>query len=183
MKYKLSDLFVLQMGKTPSRDNPEYWSQPEFPWISIADLSGAGKYIYDTKESISKQAVEESGIKIIPAQTVLMSFKLSIGKVRITPVPMYSNEAIMAFIDKGIVKIKPEYIYYLLLHRDWDEGTNKAVMGKTLNKATLSDVVIDIHPIEEQESIVVVLDKASEIIDSYQRQLRALDTLIKARFV
>ena len=183
MKYKLSDLFVLQMGKTPSRDNPEYWSQPEFPWISIADLSNADKYIYDTKESLSRQAVEESGIKIIPAQTVIMSFKLSIGKVSITTVPMYSNEAIMAFIDKGIVKIKPEYLYYLLLHRNWDEGTNKAVMGKTLNKATLSEVVIDIHPIEEQERIVTILDKASEIIDSYQRQLRTLDTLIKARFV
>ena len=183
MKYKLSDLFELQMGKTPSRDNPEYWSQPEFPWISIADLSNADKYIYDTKESLSRQAVEESGIKIIPAQTVIMSFKLSIGKVSITPVPMYSNEAIMAFIDKGIVKIKPEYLYYLLLHRNWDEGTNKAVMGKTLNKATLSEVVIDIHPIEEQERMVIILDKASEIIDSYQRQLRTLDTLIKARFV
>ena len=183
MKYKLSDLFELQMGKTPSRDNPEYWSQPEFPWISIADLSNADKYIYDTKESLSRQAVEESGIKIIPAQTVIMSFKLSIGKVSITPVPMYSNEAIMAFIDKGIVKIKPEYLYYLLLHRNWDEGTNKAVMGKTLNKAKLSEVVIDIHPIEEQERMVTILDKASEIIDSYQRQLRTLDTLIKARFV
>ena len=183
MKYKLSDLFELQMGKTPSRDNPEYWSQPEFPWISIADLSYAGKYIYDTKESLSRLAVKESGIKIIPAQTVIMSFKLSIGKVSITPVPMYSNEAIMAFIDKGIVKIKPEYLYYLLLQRDWDEGTNKAVMGKTLNKATLSDVIIDIHPIEEQERIVDVLDKASEIIDSYQRQLHTIDTLIKARFV
>lgn len=183
MKYKLSDLFELQMGKTPSRDNPEYWYQPEFPWISIADLSNAGKYIYDTKESLSRLAVEESGIKIIPAQTVIMSFKLSIGKVSITPVPMYSNEAIMAFIDKGIVKIKPEYLYYLLLQRDWDEEANKAVMGKTLNKATLSDVIIDIHPIEEQERIVDVLDKASEIIDSYQCQLRTLDTLIKARFV
>ncbi len=183
MKYKLSELFELQMGKTPSRDNPEYWSQPEFPWISIADLTNAGKYIYDTKESLSKLAVEESGIKIIPAQTVIMSFKLSIGKVSITPVPMYSNEAIMAFIDKGIVEIKPEYLYYLLLHRDWDAGTNKAVMGKTLNKATLSEVSIDVHPIEEQERIIAILDKANEIIEGYRRQLLALDTLIKARFV
>ena len=171
------------MGKTPSRDNIEYWSQPEFSWVSIADLSGASKYIYATKESISRLAVEESGIKIIPANTVIMSFKLSIGKVSITPHPMYSNEAIMAFIDKGIVQLKPEYLYYLLLHRNWDEGTNKAVMGKTLNKATLSDVVIDVHSIEEQDKIVAVLDKVAEIIESYQRQLRTLDTLIKARFV
>ena len=183
MKYKLSDLFELQMGKTPSRDNTEYWSQPEYPWVSIADLSGAGKYIYATKESISRLAIEESGIKTIPANTVIMSFKLSIGKVSITPIPMYSNEAIMAFIDKGITTIKPEYLYYLLLHRDWDEGTNKAVMGKTLNKATLSDVVIDVHSIEDQDRIVAVLDKVSDIIERYQKQLNTLDILVKARFV
>ncbi len=171
------------MGKTPSRDNPEYWSHPEFPWISIADLSGADKYIYETKEALSKQAIEESGIKIIPEQTVVMSFKLSIGKVSITPRPMYSNEAIMAFIDKGIIQIKPEYLYYLLLHKNWDEGTNKAVMGKTLNKATLSEVTIDVHPIEEQDKIITVLNKTNEIIENYKRQIYTFDTLIKARFV
>ncbi len=171
------------MGKTPSRDNPEYWSRPEFPWISIADLSCAGKYIYETKESLSKRAIEESGIKIIPEQTVIMSFKLSIGKVSITPWPMYSNEAIMAFIDKGIIQIKPEYLYYLLLHKNWDEGTNKAVMGKTLNKATLSEVTIDVHPIEEQDKIIAILDKVNEMVENYKRQILTFDTLIKARFV
>ena len=119
MDYKLSELFDLQMGKTPSRDNPAYWDSPQYAWISIADLTSAGKYITDTKESLSALAVEESGIRVIPAQTVVMSFKLPIGKVAITPVPMYSNEAIMAFVDKGIVKIDPEYLYYLLLHQDW----------------------------------------------------------------
>ena len=183
MEYRLSELFDLQMGKTPSRDNPAYWDSPQYAWISIADLSSAGKYITDTKESLSALAVEESGIKVIPAQTVVMSFKLSIGKVAITPMPMYSNEAIMAFVDKGIVKIDPEYLYYLLLHRDWEEGTNKAVMGKTLNKATLSNVVISIHPYEEQREIVLVLNRVSTIIEEYKLQLRTLDQLIKARFV
>ena len=183
MYYKLSELFDLQMGKTPSRDNPAYWDSPQYAWISIADLTSAGKYITDTKESLSALAVEESGIKVIPAQTVVMSFKLSIGKVAITPVPMYSNEAIMAFVDKGIVKIDPEYLYYLLLHRDWEEGTNKAVMGKTLNKATLSNVMISIHPYEEQREIVLVLNKVSTVIEEYKLELRTLDQLIKARFV
>ena len=183
MEYKLSELFDLQMGKTPSRDNPAYWDSPQYAWISIADLTSAGKYITDTKESLSALAVEESGIKVIPAQTVVMSFKLSIGKVAITPEPMYSNEAIMAFVDKGIVKIAPEYLYYLLLHRDWEEGTNKAVMGKTLNKATLSNVMISIHPYGEQREIVLVLNRVSTIIEEYELQLRTLDQLIKARFV
>ena len=50
MEYKLEDLFDLQMGKTPSRNNPEYWDSEDNKWISIADLTKSGKYIEDTKE-------------------------------------------------------------------------------------------------------------------------------------
>ena len=96
-RYKLEDIFDLQMGKTPSRNNSEYWNTCDNKWISIGDLTQAGKYITDTKEYLSDVAVEESGIKIIPANTVVMSFKLSIGKTAITSEDMYSNEAIMAF--------------------------------------------------------------------------------------
>lgn len=103
--------------------------------LGIADLSKCGMYIDDTAEKISQVAVEKSNIKLIPKNTVIMSFKLSIGKVAITNSNMYSNEAIMAFHNKGIIKIDPEYLYFLLLAKDWDVGTNKAVMGKTLNKA------------------------------------------------
>ena len=50
IEYKLSDLFDLQMGKTPSRNNPEYWNSNDNKWISIGDLSKCGKYISETKE-------------------------------------------------------------------------------------------------------------------------------------
>jgi restriction modification system, type I len=183
MEYKLSDLFDLQMGKTPDRHTPEYWADGTEQWISIADLSKCDKYIEETAEAISEQAVNDSGIKIIPASTVIMSFKLSIGKVAITPKPMYSNEAIMAFIDKGVIPIEPTYLYFLLKAKDWDEGTNKAVMGKTLNKATLSQVKVHIHDMAEQRKIIRALEKAESMVTTRRQQLAALDTLIKARFV
>ena len=112
-----------------------------------------------------------------------MSFKLSIGKVAITPKKMYSNEAIMSFIDKGVLKIEPVYLYYLLMHKDWDTGTNKAVMGKTLNKASLSQMTVNIHGYSEQLEIIKALDAASSIIVARKQQLTELDNLIKARFV
>ena len=183
MEYKLEDLFTLQMGKTPSRNNPEYWDSPDQKWISISDLSKCGKYISETKEYISDKAVEESGISLIPENTVIMSFKLSIGKVAITAQPMYSNEAIMSFRDKRVVELLPDYVYYLLLGHDWEQGTNKAVMGKTLNKATLSQIKVRIHPLETQHSIVSTLDKLQSIITHRRQQLAKLDELIKARFV
>ena len=183
MEYRLEELFDLQMGKTPSRSVTEYWESGNNKWISIADLSKCGKYIYDTKECLSDIAVPESGIKQIPANTVVMSFKLSIGKTAITSEPMYSNEAIMSFRDRKLVQLLPEYIYYLLLSKNWDDGTNKAVMGKTLNKATLSKVKVNIHSMQEQQEIVYVLNQATALIELHQQQLQKLDELVKARFV
>ncbi|WP_081832779.1 restriction endonuclease subunit S [Oribacterium sp. P6A1] len=183
MEYRLDEIFDLQMGKTPSRNNPEYWNSEDNKWISIADLSKCGKYIEETKEYLSDKAVNESGISLIPANTVIMSFKLSIGKTAITSEPMYSNEAIMSFRDKHVVGILPDYIYYMFSGKNWEEGTNKAVMGKTLNKATLSGVKVSIHDIERQREIVDVLDKLSSVIDNRQHELYKLDELIKVRFV
>lgn len=137
MKYRLEKIFDLQMGKTPSRSNTEYWNTKDHKWISIADLSKCGKYIEQTKEYLSNRAIEESGISQIPANTVVMSFKLSIGRTAITSEPMYSNEAIMSFRDKKIIDILPDYIYYMFSEINWNEGSNNAVMGKTLNKATV----------------------------------------------
>ena len=183
MRYKLKDIFDLQMGKTPSRNNSEYWNTEDYKWISIADLTKTDKYITETKEYISESAVEESGIKSIPANTVVMSFKLSIGKTAITAENMYSNEAIMAFHDKHVVEIMPEYIFYMFKYKNWDGGSNKAVMGKTLNKATLSEVEIEICPIEEQRAIVNVLDKIMSVLENRKAELSLLDNLVKARFV
>ena len=183
MRYKLGEIFNLQMGKTPDRHSPKFWNEGTEPWISIADLTKCNKYIENTAEKITATAVDESGIKIIPKNTVIMSFKLSIGKVAITPKEMYSNEAIMSFIDKGVLKIEPVYLYYLLMHKDWDTGTNKAVMGKTLNKASLSQMTVNIHGYSEQLEIIKALDAASSIIVARKQQLTELDNLIKARFV
>lgn len=183
IEYRMDEIFELQMGKTPSRGKQEYWVSKGHKWISIADLSKCGKYISETKEYLSDEAVNESGISLIPANTVLLSFKLSIGKVAITEEPMYSNEAIMSFRDRQVVELLPEYIYYMFLGKDWDSGTNKAVMGKTLNKATLSAIRIKVHDISKQREIVRVLSKVDELIVARQQQLAKLDELVKARFI
>lgn len=183
MRVKLKDIFDLQMGKTPSRSNLEYWNTTDYKWISIADLTKTSKYIFETKEYLSKSAIKDSGIKVIPANTVVMSFKLSIGKTAITKEDMYSNEAIMAFKDKHVINILPEYIFYLFKYKNWEEGSNKAVMGKTLNKATLSEIEVEICSIEKQRQIVSILDKIMSSVDGRKQELQLLDELIKARFV
>ncbi len=180
---RLDEIFDLQMGKTPSRNNADYWTDGQYDWISIADLGTYQKYVETTKEKISVSAVQESGIKSVPANTVIMSFKLSLGKTAITQEPVYTNEAIMAFIPTGKYAVSPDYFYHLFSAKDWTKGTNRAVMGTTLNKATLGAVSIAVPPLDEQRKIAAVLDKVSDLIAKRRQQLDKLDEMVKARFV
>ena len=176
---KFADVFDLQMGKTPSRDNPTYWGDDNM-WVSIADMNEQ-KYMSATKEGITDVAVQESGIKPIPKGTVIMSFKLSIGKVSIATSKLYTNEAIMGFIEKEEGTLVPEYLYYYLKGYKW-EGANKAAMGMTLNKKTIAENTISYPPIAEQEKIVSELDCLSGIIEKKKQQLKKLDNLAQSIF-
>lgn len=180
---KLGDVFNLQMGKTPARANSAYWTDGTNDWVSIADLSSYEKYVDGTKEKITDLAVQESGIKKVPANTVIMSFKLSLGKTAITKTPVYTNEAIMAFLPSGKYDVYPDYFFHLFSGKDWSDGTNRAVMGATLNKATLSNIEIDIPPLDEQRRIAAILDKVTDLIAQRRAQLDKLDLLVKSRFV
>ena len=167
------------MGKTPSRDNPDYWNGSE-TWVSIGDMNSS-KTISSSKEQITNKAVRESGIKIVPKGCVIMSFKLSVGKVAIAATPLYTNEAIMSFKPKDGYNLLPDFIYYYLRGYKWD-GVNRAAMGLTLNKATISQGRFSYPPIPEQERIVAELDLLSGIIDKQKQQLKELDTLAQSIF-
>ena len=170
-KVRLGDVFDLQMGKTPDRKNLDFFSTTDNKWISIADISKADKYIIETKEYISDEAVKKSGIKQIPANTVIMSFKLSIGKTAITKEPMYSNEAIMAFLPNGKYEVDNNFLYHLFSNKDWSEGSNKAVKGITLNKASLLEAKILLPPLAIQKQIAKIMDKCTEVISKNERML------------
>ncbi len=179
---KLGDVFTLQMGKTPSRDCSEYWENGTNKWVSISDINKDSKFISETKECISDKAVSESGIKYVPENTVIMSFKLSIGKTAITACPIYTNEAIMAFFPKKETSFDISFLYHLFANKNWSVGLNKAVKGSTLNKASLSIAKIPYPTKEEQRHISEILDKIFCLIQKRKQQLSKLDELAKSRF-
>lgn len=112
-----------------------------------------------------------------------MSFKLSLGKVAITAADIYTNEAIMAFIDKKTHDVDIHYMYHYFQAIDWTIGTNKAVKGVTLNKIALSEKVIELPPINIQHEIAERMDNLNAVTKNLQHQLTLLDELVKSRFV
>lgn len=170
------DVFDLQMGKTPDRKNFSLF-EGDNTWVSIKDLDG--KYISSSKECISDEAAKN--IKLVKRGTVIMSFKLTVGKTAIAGKDLYTNEAIMAFNLRNGYDIDASFLYYYLKNYRW-EGSNKAVMGITLNKATISKHKIAIPPKPTQLSIVSELDKLNELIRIKKEQLKDYDTLAQSIF-
>ena len=160
-KKKIKELYDLQMGRTPARDNKLYWDNDDYRWISIADLNSYGTYTENTKEYISQKAVNETGIKVVPRNTVIMSFKLTIGKTAITSEDIYTNEAIMAFLPKQEYIIT-EFLNIYLSNKDWSDDSNRAVKGVTLNKSSLGNVELFIPPIDVQTEFVLFAQQSDK---------------------
>ncbi|MDP8219822.1 MAG: restriction endonuclease subunit S [Candidatus Stygibacter frigidus] len=180
MKYcNILSVCNIEIGKTPARKEKTFWGKG-YKWVSIADMKS--KYIERTKEEITKEAVFETKIKIVPKDTVIMSFKLSIGKVAIAKSELYTNEAIVAFHIIKPDKLYHTFLYYALQTIRLCDSSDRAVMGQTLNKRKLSKLFIPLPPLPIQKKIVAVLDKAQELIDLRKQQIEKLDELIKSVF-
>ena len=158
------------MGFTPDRDNDAYWFGGEHTWVTIRDI-GEAMYIANSAEKITDLAVKPK--KLLPAGTLLFSFKLSIGKVAITKQPLYTNEAIAGLIiDDPIIK---KYLYYILPKLDY--ATNRATKGATLNKASVENLVIPF----DQASIKQLVAKLDAIEHEMQQAINIAETLATKR--
>lgn len=175
---RFDEVFDLQMGKTPDRKKLQFF-EGDNVWVSIRDM--VSKEIDDSNEHISDSAVTSTNIRKVKKGTVIMSFKLTVGKCAIAARDLYTNEAIMAFNLKEGFDIKPDFLYYYLLGYRW-EGANKAVMGMTLNKATISQHKIGYPHSSIQLSIVAELNKINDLIGQKKSQLKDLDSLARSIF-
>ena len=164
---KLGELYPIIMGKTPPRNMARFWDTKKEThnlWVSIADLSkNEGKEITDTKEYISDDAV--ANITKIAKGSLLVSFKLTLGKMAFAGDDLYTNEAIMSLGKRDDINLK--FLYYYFSSLDWGKlaAGNEKVKGKTLNKKSLSEIPIAYLPLSEQQRIVERLDAAFAHID------------------
>ena len=127
---KAEEFFNITIGKTPPRKEPEWFSKNtnDIKWISISDMGNCGLYISDSSEYLVPDSISKFNVKIVPDNTVLLSFKLTVGRIAITDGEMATNEAIAHFgTDKKEIN---EYLYYYL------KNFNFQTMGSTSSIAT-----------------------------------------------
>ena len=128
--YRADEYFDISIGKTPPRKEPQWFSTnpKEVTWVSISDMGTCSLYISESSEQLTREAVDRHNVKIVPDNTVLLSFKLTVGRIAITDGEMTTNEAIAHF--KTDQKEINEYLYCYLKY------FNYQTMGSTSSIAT-----------------------------------------------
>ena len=171
----IKELFNLQLGKTPSRSEQKYWCANNHKWISVADMGGYDRFTANTTEYITDDAVKDIGIKLVPKDTVIMSFKLTIGRTAITNENIYTNEAIVAFLPKNLEYIDNDYLRLYLSFYDWSDGQVNAVKGMTLNSTSIGEALLSIPPKSLQDEFLNFVDSCDKLKFEAQERLKELN--------
>jgi len=155
---RFGQIVRMSIGKTPARGDVRYWSNVTRPWVSISDMVDYG-HINNTKEKISNAASSLMG-SISPVGSLLMTFKLTVGRTSILNIDAYHNEAIITiypFIDDEFAL--RDYLFYTLPILSNMGDSKDAIKGKTLNSKSLNSLLIPLPPLKEQRHIIKRLEE------------------------
>lgn len=162
-------LCEIRLGATPQKP---YRGTGSNLWVKIADMKT--RYVTQTTEKISDLGIATSSVKLLPKGTVMVSFKLTIGKVAIAGTDLYTNEAIAGLIPRGDY-VLPEYLYHLIPSLNLRSYMQPAAKGKTLNKKILSGIRIPVPSLAEQQSFVDKMNQKEAEALKLREQANDLD--------
>lgn len=171
---KFGELVDCSMGKTPPRAEPVWW-QNDIHWVSISDMKDYGHISY-TKEMVSQKALEEKFGGISTKGTLLMSFKLTVGRTSILDIDAVHNEAIISiypYVDTE--NYFRDYLFYILpIVTQWGDSKN-AIKGKTLNSKSIANLMIPLAPLNELQRIVAKIEELLPYVDRYATAYEKLE--------
>lgn len=132
-KDRADNFFKITIGKTPPRAEKQWFVDGSvgMPWLSISDMGNAGVYVFNTSEGLTSDAVQKYNMKVVPAGTVFVSFKLTMGRVAIAIKDMCTNEAIAHFCIEND-KLRA-YTYCYLSNFEYDTLGNTSSISKAVN--------------------------------------------------
>ena len=156
---RLGRIVRMTIGKTPARGDASYWAKATKPWVSISDMADYS-HIKTTKEKISDTAASTLMGAISPRGSLLMSFKLTVGRTSILDIEAYHNEAIISiypYIDEEYAL--RDFLFYSLPILANMGDSKDAIKGKTLNSKSLNSLLIPLPPLKEQRHIIKRLEE------------------------
>ena len=179
---RLGELCNIVSGGTPSRTKTEFWNNGTIPWVKIGDIKET--YINETDEFITKEGLDGSSTKMLPAGTILYTIFATLGEVGILEIAACTNQAIAGIMINDIKQLNTDYLYYYLKSKKtYVNRVGRGVAQTNINMSMLKALEVPVPELSKQLEIVKVIDKAYEVIEDRKQELKCLDNLIRARFV
>ena len=168
------------IGRTPPRMERHWFSEnsEDIPWISIRDLGNSGAFVSKTAEFLTPDAAERFRVKRIPNHTVLLSFKLTMGRVAITDGEMLSNEAIAHFRLNEEATFGPTFLYCYLKGFDYSRLGNTSSIATAINSDTIRTMPILVPTRQVAESFELIV---APLFSQIKNLLRECETLVTLR--
>jgi type I restriction enzyme S subunit len=181
-KVKLGEIVNVSGGGTPSTSNPKYWGG-NIPWLTPAEVVGlnGNRFIDKTERYITEEGLKNSSAKVMPANSLLLTSRATIGEVVINKVPMATNQ--------GFINIEPKEVdliflfYWLKNNRKF---LNQMAIGSTFNELSKSvfkkiDILIP-EDINEQKRIAEILSAFDEKIEANNKIIKTLEEMAQEVF-
>ena len=179
----LGDICDIKIGRTPPRKQPQWFSESHgIKWASIKDMGNTGKYISQTSEFLTADAIKKFNIPIIPAGTLLTSFKLTVGRLGFTEYDMCSNEAIAQLPIKDPDMVDKNYLYYYLKNFNFGSLSSTSSIATAVNSKTVKNISVNLPPLDRQKKIANILGSLDEKIELNRRMNETLEQLGQALF-
>lgn len=168
-KEKLGKCASMCSGGTPDTKNEKYYGN-DYIWISIKDMTSAGKYICSSERGLTETGLLNCSARLFPKGTILFAMYASIGECSIAETECCSSQAILGIEPDS--KLNNEFLYYLLSNsKGYFKSFGQASSQPNLNKGIVQSIVVQIPEIEEQTAIAEVLSTADHEIDLLQQDI------------
>ena len=176
----LNEVCDFQNGGTPSKAVERYFTG-NIPWITGADL--VGPIAQNARSFITEEAITSSATNKVPAGTVLLVTRTSVGKVAIAGTELCFSQDITALLPDS-AKLDAGYLVHFL--RTKEDHFSRYARGATIKGITrqvVADLVIPLPPLEEQRRIAAILDQAETLRTQRRTALALLDSLTQSLFL
>lgn len=176
---KADDLVKISIGKTPPRKEPEWFSTDatDVAWVSIRDMGDSGVYLAQTSEFLTDAAIKKHNVKLVPANTLILSFKLTVGRVAITSREMATNEAIAHFTIGKNSPLSSEFLYLYLKQFDYSILGSTSSIATAVNSQSIKGIPIICPPIPIVQAFQIKVKDLFEAIKTHEIESRTLASL------
>lgn len=172
----LGKVFDIGIGRTPPRKEQHWFTlnPNDVKWVSIKDMGTSGIYIDTVSEYLTREAIEQYSVPIIPENSVMLSFKMTIGRLAISTERMVSNEAIAHFKQKEGSFLFPEFLYLFLKTYSWVELGSTSSIVESINSQMIKEIEMIIPDNEKLVAFKEIVKPSFDKIKSNQTQIRTL---------